>query len=419
MWKTPLWSDFYFPSGTVILSSASHAVGSSYVKKALAVNKDPKLAVEGKSVASLDGPEAFQARYPKEVEKGTFEGEVGYFNPHCGWANARGAMDAVCDRVRAAGVSFAVGEAASLVYEDERAGKDVKGVRTKAGETLMADLVILATGSWTASLLPEMGNELLATGQVVATIQLTQEEADQYRSGPVSLCMDTGFYLFPVCPSYCLHSSISPLLLSTAHLRQYHQVRHPRPRLPQSLLLPPRLPLSPSHHLDSRIRSRPNPPRGSTGTPRRDHTNLPWSSREEVGWNEDLLVRFALPFRWSKGADTFSLAGTATALPRTGSLISILPTPPSSSQPATADTGSKSVSPPPLPASQADETRLQFLPIMGELILGALQGTLDEVQKATWGFDRLQVNKGDASRGWAPTERKVLRTEEMVRPDEI
>ena len=197
-WKKPLWSDYYFPSGTVILSSASHAVGSAYVHKALAVNKDPKLAVEGKSVAALDGLEAFRACYLQEVEKGTFEGEVGYFNPHCGWANARGAMDAICARVRAAGVSFAVGEAASLVYEGEGAGKDVKGVRTKAGETSTADFVVLATGSWTAALLPEMGPELLATGQVVATIQLTQEEADQYRSGPVSLCMDTGFYCFPV-----------------------------------------------------------------------------------------------------------------------------------------------------------------------------------------------------------------------------
>ena len=36
--------------------------------------------------------------------------------------------------------------------------------------------------------------------QTVATIQLTPEEGEQYRTCPVYLNFHTGFYVFPVCP---------------------------------------------------------------------------------------------------------------------------------------------------------------------------------------------------------------------------
>lgn len=88
------------------------------------------------------------------------------------------------EEVRARGVNFVHGEAEALVYTAN--GQDVTGVRTNRSGTLTADLVVLASGAWTSTLLPELSHDLLPTGQVVATIQLTSAEADKYCHVPVS-----------------------------------------------------------------------------------------------------------------------------------------------------------------------------------------------------------------------------------------
>lgn len=42
-------------------------------------------------------------------------------------------------------------------------------------------------GSWTPLLLPELGAELLPTGQVLGTIQLNKEEHARYKDIPVRI----------------------------------------------------------------------------------------------------------------------------------------------------------------------------------------------------------------------------------------
>ena len=83
------------------------------------------------------------------------------------------------ERCRAKGVRYAAGEAAAILYTNKDGKKDAAGVATKDGQKLYADFVILATGAWTSKLLPDLGSELLATGQTVGTIQLTKDEARQ------------------------------------------------------------------------------------------------------------------------------------------------------------------------------------------------------------------------------------------------
>lgn len=111
-----------------------------------------------------------------------------------GWANARGATEAVVARCRAAGVFFRQGTAAELITE----GRKVRGVTTaENGDRVTADFTIACMGSWTPTLLPELKDECLPTGQVVATIQLTPEEHERYREVPVTRMIDNGFYIFP------------------------------------------------------------------------------------------------------------------------------------------------------------------------------------------------------------------------------
>lgn len=102
---------------------------------------------------------------------------LAYHNKVSGWGWSTGAMKEMAKQCRAAGVSFAAGQVNELIIEDG----DVKGARTKDGKEYRASkLVVLAAGSWTPAILPELANNLTATGQVLATIQLTPEEAKQY-----------------------------------------------------------------------------------------------------------------------------------------------------------------------------------------------------------------------------------------------
>ncbi|KAH9050938.1 FAD dependent oxidoreductase [Lactarius deliciosus] len=73
------------------------------------------------------------------------------------------------------------------------------GVRLADGSAMSARLVVIASGSWTASTFRDLdlcGN-CLSTGQTVATIQLTPGEAARYKDVPVVLDFHTNFYIFP------------------------------------------------------------------------------------------------------------------------------------------------------------------------------------------------------------------------------
>jgi sarcosine oxidase/L-pipecolate oxidase len=86
-------------------------------------------------------------------------------------------MKEMAKQCREAGVSFAAGQVNEFIVEHG----DVKGARTKDGTVYKASkLIVLAAGSWSPAILPELANNLTATGQVLATIQLTAEEAQRY-----------------------------------------------------------------------------------------------------------------------------------------------------------------------------------------------------------------------------------------------
>jgi sarcosine oxidase/L-pipecolate oxidase len=61
---------------------------------------------------------------------------------------------------------------------------DCIGVASANGSTYHADVVILATGAQTGSLI-NAENELTAKAMCIATVQLTPEEAAKYRSLPM------------------------------------------------------------------------------------------------------------------------------------------------------------------------------------------------------------------------------------------
>lgn len=110
-----------------------------------------------------------------------------------GWAASRDAVVDANTRARSLGVQYVAGEAETLLFHSASpTTHDVRGVLTTDGRFFEGDVTVLATGSWTPKLLPELKEACLPTGQTVATIQLTPEERERYKDMPVSLFMDTG-----------------------------------------------------------------------------------------------------------------------------------------------------------------------------------------------------------------------------------
>ncbi|CAK5281835.1 unnamed protein product [Mycena citricolor] len=189
-WKdTELWSDTYHESGVLVVGSAARE--RDYVRKAHAND-----IAHGLRVTPTDTPDALRAVFPEDADVGDLAGHYTYFGLDGGWANAGQGVSLLIGKVRAMGGRVLGGkDVAGLVREG---GKTV-GVRCRDGSVLDASLVVLATGSWTCSAFPDTAVSKLfqATGQVVAMVQLTSEEAEVYRKCPVVLDFDSGFYVFP------------------------------------------------------------------------------------------------------------------------------------------------------------------------------------------------------------------------------
>lgn len=148
---------------------------------------DPALSAK---IEELDSPEAIRATYGT----GGTTGSWGYINRMSGWANAEACMDWLYRRVLSTGrVKFLNGTVVSLLHSAHDKSH-VTGVRLSSGEQLQADLTLLATGAWTPSLIPLAGHAV-ATGQVLAYMDLTDDEQARLANAPTLLNMSTGYFI--------------------------------------------------------------------------------------------------------------------------------------------------------------------------------------------------------------------------------
>jgi sarcosine oxidase/L-pipecolate oxidase len=127
------------------------------------------------------------------VGTGGASGTSGYINGYAGWADAERSMDWLCNQVKQTNrVDFINGTVSELEHADET----VTGVKLADGRTLTADLVILATGAWTASLL-DLSGQATATGQVIGYLDITAEEQEQLGKMPILLNLTNGLFIIP------------------------------------------------------------------------------------------------------------------------------------------------------------------------------------------------------------------------------
>ncbi|KAI0396547.1 DAO-domain-containing protein [Xylariaceae sp. FL0594] len=134
----------------------------------------------------------------------------GYLNQAAGWADAEKSMDWLYKKVVETGrVDFINGTVEALNTEVETQSQEegeagnnkaqdhrVTGARLSDGRSLSADLVIMAAGAWSPSLV-DLSGQAIATGQCVAYLRLTEDEQAKLANMPVCLNLTDGCFIIP------------------------------------------------------------------------------------------------------------------------------------------------------------------------------------------------------------------------------
>lgn len=192
-WKTEPWTGrAYHECGILVLGSTATSYADSAYQNDVTI---------GARVKSLNSPDELHRAIPNSVSpKPPFTGLHGYLNIDGGWADAAAGLQRMTNEVSRLGGKLVPGFAVDkLLKKDGR----TMGVCTKDGRIQEADHVVLASGAWTASTFArdldnlDLDRRCHATGQTVATVQLTIEEAERFAFVPVVLNFATGFYVFP------------------------------------------------------------------------------------------------------------------------------------------------------------------------------------------------------------------------------
>ncbi|KAI2627101.1 FAD dependent oxidoreductase [Hypomontagnella submonticulosa] len=167
--------------------------GMAYAKKSW-VNALALTQKEGRPLSSIRGLGA--AKYIGVMSgTGAQFADWGYLNQGSGWADAEASMKWFYERVAATDrVTFVNGTAESL--ETDESLRRVTGARLKDGTTLSADLVIVAAGAWTPTLV-DLTSQAVATGQVLGYLNLTEEEQEKLEKIPVLMNISTGLFVIP------------------------------------------------------------------------------------------------------------------------------------------------------------------------------------------------------------------------------
>ncbi|KAK4199746.1 FAD dependent oxidoreductase [Triangularia verruculosa] len=155
---------------------------------------------------------------------GGSSGAWGYINYNSGWTDAGASMAWLYEQARQTGrVSFVAGTVVSLEHSDT----SVTGARLADGRVLTADLVMVAAGAWTGSLV-DLKGQAVATGQVLGYLDITEEEQEILGKMPVILNLSSGLFIIP---------PVNRVLKVARHAYGYIN--------PQALPVPP-LPVSPT-----------------------------------------------------------------------------------------------------------------------------------------------------------------------------
>jgi len=123
----------------------------------------------------------------------------GIFNPRGGWVESGRVVSLLAEHASQQGVTMHPGAAMDQLSV---AGGVANGIVTTTGEVINAEHVVIAAGSWTPYLVPDLSNDLKTTGQPVFHLRVDDPSLFEPPYFPVwgADIMDTGWYGFPYHP---------------------------------------------------------------------------------------------------------------------------------------------------------------------------------------------------------------------------
>ena len=197
LWKTPMFSEAFHQTPCLwVTQKASpgqpvQAMAEEYSRKTREI-----LTKMGEPWHAVPTTEQAKKEFPGYTGPLGSPGFDAFCNTSAGWADAGLATARLAARCVAAGVSFITGPDGNVTELEKAPDGTIKSVRTSSGKSIQADTFIIATGAWTASLIPAW-NTMIAAAQIIGFLKLTPDELARLKDLPIYFNLSTGCFLFP------------------------------------------------------------------------------------------------------------------------------------------------------------------------------------------------------------------------------
>ena len=161
-----------------------------------ALARDGLQGLDAKQIHELGDREAIRAASGHEG----VSGEGGYVNWGSGWADAEKCVAYALECLgREGGERIEIrsnSRVRRLLFDEATSRCTGAELDDSTSTKISADLVVLAAGAWTPSLI-DMRGRALATGQALAYLSLTEKEQEELAGRPTVLNMSTGMFIIP------------------------------------------------------------------------------------------------------------------------------------------------------------------------------------------------------------------------------
>ncbi|KAM0468463.1 hypothetical protein ACHAP7_010916 [Fusarium lateritium] len=193
VWREPEWKGIFHETGR-ITTTAGDKKAEIFLQKSY-----ENLKREGKDnkLELIQGREQIVKHVPQLKNAVGIEHWKGLYNSLGGWTHARKALEKWAAEAEQMGVKFLSGPGGTMTELELDDSGSMTGVRVASGDVVQADHYILSAGAASPQLLPELSNQLWSKCWTLGHIQLTDEEAAEWKGVPVIDHYELGFMFEP------------------------------------------------------------------------------------------------------------------------------------------------------------------------------------------------------------------------------